>query len=215
MCIDSDILIVVLSLPIVLVVLWFLSEPNQKPTTLEGAKLAIANISEWGKWMAGIQTAGIAALAYFVFDGRGITQALELNPLQRIAALVGFVYSGAALFFSAWVLSALPSLAIRIHSHSEEISKSTDAVFDIYELTLFDYPGLMGGPRFAYLLMVKHWLWAIGLLGIGCFTLTLFACSPGNSNGKITNQPKVDISKNTPKEYSSGNTGAASKQGKG
>ena len=143
MRIDSDILIVTLSLPFFLVISGIFRKPNPIPTTLEGAKLAIANISEWGKWMAGIQTAGIAALAYLVIDDHNNRHQLpSMTSLQRYAALVGFVYSGAALFFSAWVLSALPSLAIRIHSHPEEKSKSTDAVFDIYEQTLFSYPGL-------------------------------------------------------------------------
>lgn len=185
MYIDSDILGVTFSLPVFLAALAAFRKPNVIPTTLEGAKLAIANISEWGKWMAGIQTAGIAALSYLIAGDHGFKQpTLCMTTFQRYAALIGFVYSGAALFFTAWVLSALPSLAIRIHSHPEEKSNGRDAVFDIYEQSFFAAPGLAGWPHLAYLLMVKHWLWAIGLIGIGCYTLTVFVNQPSDCTEK-------------------------------
>lgn len=174
MCTLNDIAFVILTLPIFLVVTGVLSTPNPIPTTLEGAKLALANIGEWGKWMAGIQTAGIAALAYLVFE-KDSTHLREMTSTSRYAALVGFVYSGAALFCSAWVLSALPSHSIRICGHPD--GATPDVAYDVYELPLYGFPSW---PRLGYLLAIKHWLWGIGLLAIGIFTLTLFA-SPSAS----------------------------------
>ena len=58
------------------------------PTTQAGALAAIAQIQEWSKWMAGIQTAAIAGLALIVFKKDTVTvQPLPGN--ERWPRLIG------------------------------------------------------------------------------------------------------------------------------
>ena len=161
-----DTWIIISTLPVFILLSQFTTRPDAIKTTQDGAVLAINSISEWSKWMAGIQTAGIAALAYLVFE-KDSTQIRATGEFARCAAFVGFLYSGAALFCSAWVLSALPSHALSIYRTDDQ----SDSRFDIYAQPLFRW---WKQPTLAYLLFIKHWLWAIGLMDIGSFTLTLF-----------------------------------------
>ncbi len=41
---------------------------NGLATTKVGAKLALDHVGDWAKWMSGIQTAGLGALAFLVMD---------------------------------------------------------------------------------------------------------------------------------------------------
>lgn len=140
------------------------------PTTQAGAVAAIDQIQEWSKWMAGIQTAAIAGLALMVFKKESF--AVEHLPGGApLFALCGFVFLGAALFCSAWILSALPSHTIRIHAQ-ELPEKTISAVYDIYEQPLFSW---LRRIHLGYLLAATHWLWAVGLLSVGLFFVTLLA----------------------------------------
>jgi len=140
------------------------------PTTLAGAVAAIAQIQEWSKWMAGIQTAAIAGLTLMVFK----KDSIAVQPLPGNAplfALCGFVFLGTALFCSAWVLSALPSHTIRVHAQTSS-EQMTSAVYDIYEQPLFSWSRRI---HLGYMLAATHWFWAVGLVSVGLFFVTLLS----------------------------------------
>jgi len=60
------------------------------------------------------------------------------------------------LFTSAWVLSSLPSIALRLVD-------SASVANDIYELRIFP-----GTPfRLGLLTTLLHWYWLVGLLSFG------------------------------------------------
>lgn len=139
-------------------------------TTKDGALTAISHIQHWAQWMAGIQTAALAGLALMVFDDK----APVLRPLPEPAplfALASLLYLGAALFCSAWVMSSLPSQTIRIHAHQGKNSDLCEH-FDVYEQKLYE---AIWSPRLGYLLTLKHYLWAVGLLNLAFFAGTLLA----------------------------------------
>lgn len=142
-------------------------------TTQAGALAAIAQIQEWAKWMAGIQTAAIAGLTLMVFK----RDSIAVQPLPGDAplfALCGFMFLGTALFCSAWILSALPSHAIRVHAQ-EPSGQTTSTAYDIYEQPLFSWSSRI---HLGYMLVATHWLWAVGLVSVGLFFVTLLAYGP-------------------------------------
>ncbi|WP_151637918.1 hypothetical protein [Noviherbaspirillum aerium] len=144
---------------------------NVIATTQKGAEEALANISEWSKWMSGIQTAAIGGLALLVMN----EDEARFHPLPEAAsffALAAFGLLGAALFFNAWVLSSMPSHSIRVHVDFPDPSRSPD--YDVYEQPLY---GWSKQVRLGYVLNAKHWLWAHGLLAVGLFFITLMYCN--------------------------------------
>jgi hypothetical protein len=164
------------------------------PTTLEGAVAAIESIHDWAKWMAGIQTAAIAGLTYFVFE----KDSVNLRPLSSLGltfVLATYLYLGAALLVSAWVLSSTPSQALRAHAiaalavnacapavsstaKTPESGKNPAilAKLDVYEQPIYGWTEV---PKLGYLLTLQHLLWVEGLLGAaGLFGTLLFASNP-------------------------------------
>ena len=59
---------VLASVVVLLLLVALFHRPNVIPTTREGGLEALKQIQEWSKWMAGIQTAGFAALAILAFE---------------------------------------------------------------------------------------------------------------------------------------------------
>ena len=93
------------------------------PTTVDGAVAAIDSIHDWAKWMAGIQTAAIAGLTYFVFE----KDSVNLRALPGLAptfVFAAYVYLGAALLVSAWVLSSTPSQVLRAYAIAARASNA-------------------------------------------------------------------------------------------
>lgn len=143
---------------------------NVIATTQKGADEALKHISEWSKWMAGIQTTAIAGLAFLVMD----EEAAGVHRLPDPAAffaLAGFGLLGIALYFNAWVISSLPSQAIRVHADMPSNDKL--AFYDVYEQPLF---GWSRQVHLGYVLNAKHWLWGHGLLAVGLFFISLMYC---------------------------------------
>ena len=141
-----------------------LRAPNVVPSTREGAKVALDHLQEWAKWMSGIQTAALAALGLLLF--KEDTKRLLINTKwETLAAVCTFVLLGTALFASSWILSSLPSLAVRIYSHPD--LPSLAPYYDIYEQRLFGWFPLSVG----YLLTLQHWLWALCLISFGANAL--------------------------------------------
>jgi hypothetical protein len=154
---------VVLAMPLAL-------KPPSIPSTKEGALAAIQQIVEWAKWMSGIQTAAIAGLAAMVFT-RGSIGVQPIPLCASVSALAAFVFLGAALFLNAWVLSAMPSHALRVHAKAA-VAPPGSTEFDIYEQSLY---GWSERVSLGYMLAAKHWLWGAGLLAFGSFFLALLA----------------------------------------
>ena len=147
--------------------------PNPIATSCEGAKLAISHLLEWTKWLAGIQTAAIGGLALLVFDST--TKRLKaMTPAEEWFALAAFGCLGIGLFISAWTLSALPSLAIRIHAipklPCDSTSTALSTAFDIYEQPLYGFAPMHLG----YAMSFQHWLWGVGLLMLGLHVTSSF-----------------------------------------
>lgn len=167
----------------------FLRAVNPIETTRQGATDFLTHTAEWAKWMAGIQTAALGVLALAVLDkdylyGRCLTSA------QSVLAVSAFVLLGCALLTSAWVLSSIPSQAIRLHAVRAKDTERNSA-FDIYEQPLYGWlvePADRSEKRklwretkvftFGYLLTVQHSFWGIGLLCLAGIAATIFITPP-------------------------------------
>lgn len=159
--------------------------PNPAPTTLDGAVLALGHMEEWAKWMSGIQTAALGALGLLIL--KDAQKAAELRSTFEVTcAIMTFVALGAGLFCSAWVLSSLPSMAIRLHSFPfEEDARCVQ--YDIYEQPLYGWLRekspvqvsceakvtqsdssrvAFSSSNLGYMLTLQHYLWGIGLLSL-------------------------------------------------
>ena len=171
------------------VLVHFCRNANVIPTTREGGLAALAQVSDWAEWMAGIQTAALGGMALLVFD-KDYAAVRALAGTPRFFALAAFCYLGAALFCSAWVLSSLPSLVIRLHAVIVPLSSASGALrarravvgangqhslsgnFDVYEQPLFGWLGDKHFCTLGYLLALKHWLWSLGLLAMAIFVVS-------------------------------------------
>jgi hypothetical protein len=148
--------------------------PNPNVTSQDGAELALEYLLEWAKWMAGIQTAALGGLALLLRSEDKAPR--PMTDQQRFFALSAFTLLGLALFITAWILSSLPSLAVRMHEHpSPRVSER----YDIYEQGLY---GWMPSLKLAYFMTAQHWLWGLGLLSFGAFIVVTFA-SPSTALG--------------------------------
>ncbi|WP_230181233.1 hypothetical protein [Aquabacterium sp. CECT 9606] len=139
--------------------------------------------------MAGIQTAALGVLALAVLD-KDYLHGRSLSGMQSALAVCAFVLLGCALLASAWVLSSIPSQAIRLHA---VLAKQTElnAAFDIYEQPVYGWLVKADGDQtkrdsrwatkvftFGYLLTVKHTFWVLGLLCLGGLAATIFLTPP-------------------------------------
>ena len=143
----------------------------------ESANTALGHIQEWAKWMAGIQAAAIGGLGAIVLKSGDVLPAgadrLPALGDSQPWAIAAFVFLALALLFSAWVLSALGSVALRLGIHAQT-PKDVDDVLDIYNWPSFTWwPGRM---RLGLLMGLQHWSWAFGLACLGVFCLRYFWC---------------------------------------
>ncbi|WP_460623648.1 hypothetical protein [Hymenobacter tenuis] len=123
-------------------------------TSYEGARNTLDRLADWAKWMAGIQTATLGGIGLIIKDRRGAE--------QEEAVVAAILVLGAALFCSAWILSSLASIELRISAVSINAPKM-DTAYDVYELPMYGFTKI----SLSYMLSLQHWLWAAGLL---CFT---------------------------------------------
>ena len=181
---------ILIAFSIVLLVLvgsHFFRKPNPIDTTRKGATDFLSQTSEWVKWMAGIQTAALGFLALAVLD-KDYLYGRNLNDFQRALAVFSFVFLGAALLASAWVLSSIPSQSIRLHAiKAGDTDLKPD--FDIYEQPLYGWMKDHGlgknkstNPKtvftFSYLLIVKHTFWILGLFSVAGLAITIYLTPP-------------------------------------
>jgi hypothetical protein len=132
----------------------------------EGAKEALALLKDSTIWMASIQTATIAALGFLAKDGM---PALRLNEIQAKLAVLVLLFNSFALFFSAWLLTALPSLLLRIYNDSLPD-------YDFFNLPLYgfmkQYP-TFSGFTVHYFAFWNHWLWGVGIVLFGALSISM------------------------------------------
>jgi len=129
----------------------------------ETAKEALTLMKDWAVWMASIQTATIAALGLFAKDG---FRTWELSGFQVHLAILVALFNTVALFFSAWLLTSLSSLMLRVYKDGLQS-------YDFYNFPLYAYmEGNQGMKRFtvAYFAFWNHWLWGIGILLFGALS---------------------------------------------
>lgn len=130
----------------------------------ESATASLELLKEWCTWMAGIQTAALAGIGL-------LTRERALSRTARSFAAAAFALLGLALFASASILAALPSLALRVGNCS--VAETAICYY------FYDHPLLPGYPvRFGLLVFWQHWLWAFGLLCFGVFTVSAVLSPP-------------------------------------
>ncbi len=137
----------------------------------EGAKEALSLLKDWAVWMAGIQTATIAALGLLAKDG---APCMKLTALQSHLAVLVALFNTLALFFSAWLLTSLSSLMLRVYSKG--ISN-----FDFYNWPLYAYmerSPTMKVFTVGFFAFWNHWLWGIGILAFGALSISLVVRQP-------------------------------------
>ena len=133
--------------------------PNIKSPSvsdLESARIALGQIHTWAQWMAAIQTAAIGGLGQLALRKSGLPVG------ARPWAIAAFLFLALALYFSAWVLTAIPSINIRLGRLANAPGPSQE--FDIHHWPSFTWPG--GQVSLGTLMGLQHWCWGLGL---GCF----------------------------------------------
>ena len=134
----------------------------------EGAKEALSLLKDWAIWMASIQTATVAALGLLAKDG---APALRLTVAQTRLAVLVALFNSVALFFSAWLLTSLSSLMLRMY-------KDNLPSYDFYNLPLYaymEYTSTMKVFTVGYFAFWNHWLWAAGIVLFGALSVSLVA----------------------------------------
>jgi hypothetical protein len=151
---------------VISIVLEFALKGHRKivTTTRQAALDSLPFLQEWAKWMSGIETAVIAALAIFVLN-EDKCPTFTVVPVAKSFALATFLLMGLALLSSAWILSALPSLSLRIRA---ETAVDPSPAYDVYEMSLY---GWLTPVRLAYVMWLQHWAWGAALV-----TFAIFIC---------------------------------------
>ena len=132
----------------------------------QGAKEALGLLKDTTVWLASIQTATLAALGLITKDGF-----ISTTPTQfqvKLAILVALMNSS-ALFFSAWILTALPTVMLRVYSNAL-------ANYDFYNLPIYDIlpPETIGKVlRLQFFSACNHWLWAFGVILFGWLCISM------------------------------------------
>jgi hypothetical protein len=134
--------------------------------TKETAKEALGVMKDWTVWMASIQTATIVALGLFAKEG---LRTLPLSPLQVDLAILVTLFNTLALFFSAWLLTSLPSLMLRVYQDNLRS-------YDFYNFPLYAYMENSTKMRrftVGFFAFWNHWLWGIGILLFGALSVSM------------------------------------------
>lgn len=130
---------------------------------LAGAQL----LREWCGWLATISTASIGA-SFFV-TGSGSSSPV-INP---VVANVGVASFGLAVFYTATLLLALPSLVLRLKTGAPHEAN------DLYEATAFLWVLKLARPLFrvGYLAFAQYYFFVVGVV---CFVVgaTRTVCGP-------------------------------------
>jgi len=132
----------------------------------DSAKEALSLLKDWAIWMASIQTATIAALGLLAKDGLLVR---TLTRWQARWAILVALFNTSALFFSAWLLTSLSSLMLRVYQPG--LSN-----YDFYNRPLYAYmEGSILGKflTVAFFAFWNHWLWALGIVSFGALCITL------------------------------------------
>ena len=156
-----------LAVLIAIVAISIVAQGNVIACTRDGAILALEHIREWAKWMTGIESAALGALGLLAFN-------FQRGPFAHAAvfwAWLAFSFLGLALVVSGWSLSALSSLAIRIHRAPR--ARHALPEFDVLEQPIFG----RRSPRLGTVVTIHHFLWASGLFSLGVFVLLAFFLS--------------------------------------
>lgn len=130
--------------------------------TKETAKEALGVMKDWTVWMASIQTATIAALGLIAKEG-------PLSPFQVNLATLVTLFNTLALFFSAWLLTSLSSLMLRVYQDNLPS-------YDFYNFPLYAYMENSTKMRHftvGFFAFWNHLLWGIGILLFGALSVSL------------------------------------------
>jgi hypothetical protein len=149
---------------------WIFQSKFAVQTSLKGAELAIQTLGDWSKWMAGIDTAAIAGLAYLCFKPE-THDPVTLKGWSFFFAVLGLVTLGLALLSVAWILSSLASFAVRIYSKDDP---EWSGKFDIHEGKMF----ARGGPKLSFIVTTHHWLWGCGLISAAALIIVRVVGAP-------------------------------------
>lgn len=134
----------------------------------EGATKALELLRDTTQWLASIQTATLAALGLIAKDG---VPSLKLRPGQVKLVIAVVVLNCAALFCAAWVLTALPSMALRIQSEPQRY-------YDFFESPIyhsFEDRYIVEYLTVRLFAFCNHWFWALGIVFFGwlCLSMTI------------------------------------------
>ena len=174
---------VVILCAIMLSSLWWLTKilENKIPgCTMEGAKESIVLMKDWTVWMAGIQTATIAALGILVKDD---AVRMRLTQFQLRLLMLVALFNTCALFFSAWLLTSLSSLMLRVY-------QPCHIDYDFYNFPIYAF--MEGNSLFrpftvGFFAFWNHWLWGLGILLFGLLALSVIVRPPlVSGKGKVT-----------------------------
>ncbi len=122
----------------------------------ENAKIALSYIKEVTIWMAGIQAGVLVFLGVIAKD--------HPERFHFISGPCTVVLMGAALFCEAWVLTGLPSIAMRLPSNvSTGIDVLSQPIYSWF-CSLFS---------FEYFITLQHWYWVVGILFFSHVLITI------------------------------------------
>jgi len=156
-------IIVVFFIPLILFIFPLVVGVEETKVSKDIAIEALKSISDLTKWLALIQI-GIIGSFPKLYD-KDNSDALEQN-----LAFLSVLFLGTGLFFSAWVLSSIPSIMLRV---------SKGEMNDIFMFPIYgwlDKP-LLKWFDLGWFVSVQHWYWAIGTLLFAAFIFKKFIVS--------------------------------------
>jgi len=142
----------ILSILVIVAVLfdWRRIHGSQQPS-YEAAVAAIDKMKDWGVWMAGISTGGIAAVgALFPKSGS--------DDWHTFAAILALMLFGASVLVSTWLMATLPSLHLRLRNAESPEN-------DIYEQKIF----WLVNARVGILAVLQHLLFMMATVAFTFF----------------------------------------------
>lgn len=144
----------------------------------DGSAKALELLRDTTQWLASIQTATLAALGLIAKDG---IPSMGLRPGQVKLVIAVVVLNCAALFCAAWVLTALPSMALRVQSQPH-------LYYDFFESPIyhpFENRYIVEYLTVRLFAFCNHWFWAMGVIVFGwlCVSMTIARSRQGQGVG--------------------------------
>ena len=144
--------------------------------TGDNAKTALDRIATWAIWLAGLQTAAMAAIGLMIKDRHP-------TDFQSTSGFFAVLFFGWSVVVCTWVLGSLPSMQLGLQADASSTN-------DIYHAKAFPRTSI----RLWTLLGAEHTLAFLGFVSFGYFVFATFKAPPTSPNHALQRTaPRVTV----------------------